>query len=112
MRNLIIYSSDKENKAIKKIIDKYKNEFSIRNVLIIYKKSNKFYGELYGYDGSLKKTIQSPSQIPKLLEAIDRMPMGSEEKKIRESYDNMLTSIKSEDAFYYRYGNKKTFDNI
>jgi len=100
MRNLIIYASESQLKEIKKIINKYKEEFSIRNVKITYKSSNGFQAELYGYDKGLKETIYKPSEIPLLLEAIDKMPMGFQEKIIRENF----ADISSEDAFYYRYG--------
>jgi len=84
MRNLIIYAPYHEIKEIKKIIDKYKNEFKIRNVIIKFKDSNKFFAELYGYDGELKKKIRKISEIPKILIAIDNMLMGSIEKKFRK----------------------------
>lgn len=85
MRNLILYGPKNEIEQIRKIVEKYKNEFDIRNVRILYRNSPNFRGELYGYDAGIKETIYKPSEIPNLLETIDKMPMGSIEKRIRES---------------------------
>jgi hypothetical protein len=73
---------------IKKIIESYKDEFYKRNVDIEYVDGTYFRAELYGYDDGLKKTITRIEDINELLTEIDNMPMGLEEKKTREDYDN------------------------
>ncbi len=73
---------------IKKIIKSFEREFNIRNVDIEYVVGTPFRAELYGYDGGLKKTITRIEDINELFTEIDNMPMGLEEKKTREDYDN------------------------
>jgi len=91
MRKIIIYAPKNKLNLIKKIIKNNKEEINKRNIEIIYQESTIFFAELYGYDKQLKMTIKSPSEIPKMLEAIDKMPMGAVEKKMRESFSENLT---------------------
>ncbi len=91
MRKIIIYAPKNKLNLIKKIIENNKEEINKRNIEIIYQESTIFFAELYGYDKQLKMTIKSPSEIPKMLETIDKMPMGAVEKKIRESFSENLT---------------------
>ena len=87
-RLLKIFSPNEQMANIKKIIESYKEEFDKRNVDIEYMVASLFTAELYGYDGELKKTITRIEDINELLTEIDNMPMGLEEKKTREDYDN------------------------
>jgi len=109
MRTIIIYGPKEATIEINNVLDSYKNELSKRNVTIVYKNSSTgFRAELYGYDKQLKMTIDNPQGIPKLLDAIDKMPMGALEKKQRETYSNLQNplDVTSEEAFYVRYGKK------
>ncbi len=87
-RLLKIFSPNEQIANIKKIIESYKEEFDKRNVDIEYIVASLFTAELYGYDGELKKTITSIEKIKDFIIEIDNMPMGLEEKKDRENYDN------------------------
>ena len=87
-RLLKILSPNKQIANVKNIIESYKEEFDKKNVDIEYIVASLFTAELYGYDGELKKTITRIEDINELLTEIDNMPMGLEEKKDRENYDN------------------------
>lgn len=84
MRKIIIFGTPKQIENVKKKINANYKLFQERNVKIIYKDSSSFFAELYGEDGGLKKTGDSPADIARFLEAIDLMPMGAQEKKERE----------------------------
>jgi len=89
-RHLILtYSKDyieKKNKFLLKY-EQYRNDFNIRNVILIIKKNNTrselFNISLYGYDGKLKYVSNKINSLPIILKKIDEMPMGKIEKKIK-----------------------------
>ena len=82
-RKIIVYGTDKELESFSNYKDKYKKDLEERNVKIIYKKSPKFFVELYGYDQKLKKSIYK-QDLDTLIKTIDLMPMGRIEKDIRK----------------------------
>ena len=82
-RKIIVYGNVKELESFLNYKDKYKKDLDERNVKIIYKKSPKFFVELYGYDQKLKKSIYK-QDLDTLIKTIDLMPMGQIEKDIRK----------------------------
>ena len=85
-RKIIIEAPGLQIFIIKVAIAANKEEFDKRNVDIEYIEKPNFKAELYGYDGTLKKTITKQEEIKDFIEAIDNMPMGALEKKNRETF--------------------------
>ena len=88
MRIIEIYGTKKQLESIKKLLQKYQEEITIRNIKLKYLIDEKFQAKLYGYDGELKKTVNNPSEITQFFKMIDNMPMGKVEKSLREQFSN------------------------
>ena len=82
-RKIVVNGTDSELESFLFYVKKYKKELEERNVKILYKRTPKFFIELYGYDGELKKTFNKKN-LDEILESIDSMPMGKIEKNIRK----------------------------
>jgi hypothetical protein len=86
-RKIVVNGTDSELESFLFYAEKYKKELEERNVKIFYKRTPKrkpkFFIELYGYDGELKKTFYK-KDLDEILESIDSMPMGKIEKNIRK----------------------------
>ena len=82
-RKIVVYGSTLEQKDFQEYAKKYEKDLKERNVDIMYKDSEIFYVELYGYDGGLKKSIDK-KDLEMLIKEIDNMQMGRFEKFIRE----------------------------
>lgn len=114
MRRIVINTPYNEQEQIKSIIKNFENDLLNRNIKVIYNYANQTAIELYGYDSELKKTINDPYNFASLIDAVDKMPMGSIEKKIRDysmrNYNSCVLPemawTTSEDAFEKRYGRK------
>lgn len=82
-RQLIIYYSKTKKELEKKIQDNL-YELHKRYIKIRFKKSDSNKFELYGFDGTLKKTYKRFS-IKKIITDISKMPMGDKFKKVNLS---------------------------
>jgi hypothetical protein len=82
-RKIVVNGTDSELESFLFYVKKYKKELEERNVKILYKRTPKFFIELYGYDGELKKTFNKQN-LDEILKSIDSMPMGKIEKNIRK----------------------------
>lgn len=86
-RKIVVNGTDSELESFLFYSEKYKKELEERNVRILYKRTPKrkpkFFIQLYGYDGELKKTFDK-KDLDEILETIDTMPMGKIEKSIRK----------------------------
>ena len=82
-RKIVVNGTDSELESFLFYVKKYKKELEERNVKILYKRKPKFFIELYGYDGELKKTFNKKN-LDEILESIDSMPMVKIEKNIRK----------------------------
>lgn len=87
-RLLVIQSKSKTSKNFIQNINlynEYKKDFHKKNVKLIYfiKDFYNFKIGLYGYDGKLKKIYNKINPI-KIINDIEKMPMGKEEKKIND----------------------------
>jgi len=77
-RILLVYTPDRQNKKYlqtKNKFDKFLYKFHKVFLILKTKKSNKFYIELIGFDGTVKKTYTKLS-VTQVLKDISKMPMG------------------------------------
>lgn len=136
MHIIEIYGTKEQLKMIKKLLKKYKEQITSRNINIKYIIHDEFIGKLFGIDKKLKKTIHNPSELFYFLNISDNMSTREQllEKcglpnynktshcfsdsthhtccmlgpEARKYADNSGNpiGIASEDAFYLRYGKK------
>ena len=114
MRRIVIYTPYSEQNKVKLIVNNFENDLINRNIKVIYNLAEETTIELYGNDGELKMKIDNPYNFINLIEAVDKMPMGSLEKKIRDysmrNYNSCdlpeMAWTTSEEAFEKRYGKK------
>lgn len=98
-RILLIYSKDRKDKNLKKVVkkyDKYEYEYHKRNIKLIkyYDKDNDFKIELYGYDGN-KYGSYKKLNSKKIFKLVDSMPMSKKKNKLSLYSDyNKKTTIK------------------
>lgn len=131
-----IYGTKVQLKMIKKLLKKYKEQITSKNIKIKYIIHDEFIGKLYENDKKLKKTVHNPSELINFFYIADNMPTREQllEKcglpnynktshcfsdsthhtccmlgpEARKYADNSGNpiGIASEDAFYLRYGKK------
>jgi hypothetical protein len=135
MRIIEIYGTQEELKMIKKLLKKYKEQITSRNIKIKYIIHDKFIGKLY-MNADKIKTINNPSELFYFFNIVDNMTsreqllekcglpkynktshcfsdsthhtccmLGPEARKYADNSGNPI-GIASEDAFYLRYGKK------
>jgi len=69
-KKIKIYAPPTELSLIKININQHKDELNKRNITVNFEENPKFFVELYGKDGGLKKTIHSAADIPSLVSDI------------------------------------------
>ena len=136
MHIIEIYGTKEQLKMIKKILKKYKEQITSRNIKIKYIIHDKFIGKLYVNSKKLEKTVHNPSELFYFFNLFDNMQTREQllEKcglpnynktshcfsdsthhtccmlgpEARKYADNSGNpiGIASEDAFYLRYGKK------
>jgi hypothetical protein len=68
-----IYGTKVQLKMIKKLLKKYKEQITSKNIKIKYIIHDEFIGKLYENDKKLKKTVHNPSELIYFFNIADNM---------------------------------------